>query len=92
MNVNTLVEFESIFLWLSLLIYNYLKLKYPIKGLSNSPINIALSSTMFDSSQQVSGNNAQLWHAARLQELGPCPWLSMQIGSLEHHLAFSIAL
>ena len=38
----------------------YLKLKYPIEGLSNSPINIALSSSMFDSSQQVSGNSEQL--------------------------------
>lgn len=44
-----------------------------MEGLSNSPINIALSSSMFDSSQQVSGSKAQLWQAARLHEFGPCP-------------------
>lgn len=37
-------------------VLNYLKLKYPLEGLSKVPINIALSSSMFDSSQQVSGN------------------------------------
>ena len=38
----------------------YLKLKYPQEGLSRVPINIALSSNIFDSSQQVSGNKEQL--------------------------------
>ncbi len=65
--------FLRLYFFVSGLLSFYLKLKYPIEGLSNSPINIALSSSIFDSSQQVSGNKAQLWQAARLHELGPCP-------------------
>ena len=38
------------------------------------------------SSQQVSGNRAQAWHAAKLSESLPCPLLMMQTGSLEHDL------
>ncbi len=45
--------------------------KYPRLGSAKVPITSPRSRKRLNSSQLVSGSNAQPWHAARLQESGP---------------------
>src|SRR5262249_37664289 len=59
--------------------------KKPASGSSMVPARSARSSSLFPSSQLVSGSSTQLWQAARLDEKAPPSGLSMQTGSFEHH-------
>ena len=63
--------------------------KKPVLCELNSPTTNPRSSNLLPHSQQVSGNKAQLWHVALLRDSGPWPGNVMQIGSEEHHFAFS---
>src|SRR5437588_11986797 len=68
--------------------------KKPSDGVPKVPTTRPRSRNLLNSSHDVSGTSTQLWHAARLQESGPCPPLapsSMQTGSDEHHWAFRMA-
>jgi hypothetical protein len=55
---------------------------------SGFPTSIARSSSRFPSSHEVSEMRRHPWHAARLALSVPCPVVSIQIGSDEHHCAF----